>query len=276
MSRLWPDKLRVTLCPDRVEFVRSSNSLRPRILESETISCDIENSNPPWIAPVAVLKHRLQSLPSKHDVTVTLSNHFVHYALLPWSDVLVSDEERLALARICFEKIYGDMARHWSLRVSYAGYGQPCIASGIDQALLDGIQNACAGSKGRLASLQPLLMTVLNRFRKQLKGDGFMALVVEPGRACLFRGLQSGLGEIKSLTIGANLSEELALLMARESMMHASQKHARPYLIATGFPRSAITTEMSGKFEVLAFNQSPSRAAQRMGSGNLPVAGISG
>lgn len=259
MSLLWPDKLRITLYPDRIELVRSSGDLRPRVLASETIPCDIENDNPQWMAPVAALKQRLLALPSKHNVTVALSNHFVQYTLVPWSDALVNDEERLSLARICFEKIYGDMARHWSLRVSHAGYGQPCIASAIDQALLDGIQSAYAGSKARLTSLQPLLMAVFNRFCTQFKGKDFMALLAEPGHVCLLRG-QRSLVEIKSLPIGAHLPEALDMLMARESIMHASQNHARPYLIASGYPRSAITAEVSGKFEVLVCNPSPSGA----------------
>lgn len=276
MSLLWPDKLQATVCPDRIELIRSSGGLRSRILESETIPCAIQDDSPPWMAPVAALKHYLDALPSTHNVTVTLSNHFVHYTLVPWSDALVNDEERRSLARICFEKIYGDMARHWSLRVGHAAYGQPCIASAIDQPLLDGIQNASAGSQSRLASLQPSLMTALNRFRKQFKGKDFTVLVAEPNHVCLLRGGQNGITEIKTLAIGANLPAELDLLMTRESIMHASPISARPYLIANGYARSAITAEISGKFEVLECNPSPSHATRRIEMSNVPATGISG
>lgn len=276
MSLLWPDKLRVALYLDRIEVVRSSGGLRARILESQAIPCDTEKHNPLWAAAVAALKQHLLALPSKHHVAVTLSNHFVHYALVPWSDALVNDEERLSLARICFEKTYGDLARHWALRVSHAGYGQPCLASAADQALVDGIQNAFTGSHGRLVSLQPSLMTVLNRFRKKFKGEEFMVLVVEPGRACLLREGARGLVEIKSLAIGAKLSEELDILIARESIMHASQNHARPYLIVSGYPRSAITAGVSSKFEMLAIDQPPSRAFQPIKVSDVPLVGVSG
>lgn len=276
MSRLWTDKLQVTLCPDRMELVRSSGGLRSRILESQTIPCDTRQNDPLWAAAVAALKQRLLTLPTKHHVTVTLSNHFVHYALVPWSDALVNDEERLSLARICFEKTYGDLARHWAVRVSHAGYGQPCLASAVDQALVDGIQNAFTSSHSRLVSLQPSLMTVLNRFRKKFKGKDSMILVVEPGRACLLREGVRGLVEIKSLTIGAKLPEELDILMARESIMHGSQNHTRPYLIVSGYPRSAITAGISGKFEILAIDQPPSRAFQPIEASAVPLVGISG
>jgi len=276
VSRLWPDKLRVALYPDRIEAVRSSGGLRPRILESQTIPCNTEKNGPLWTSAVIALKQRLQALPSKHHVAVTLSNHFVHYALVPWSDALVNDEERLSLARICFEKTYGDLARHWALRVSHAGYGQPCLASAVGQALVDGIQNACTGSHGRLVSLQPSLMTVLNRFRKKLKGKDSMVLVVEPGRACLLREGVRGLVEIKSLAIGAKLPEELDILMARESIMHGSQNHARPYLIVSGYPRSAITAGISGKFEIWAIDQPPGSTFQPIKVNDVLLVGISG
>lgn len=276
MSLLWPDKLRVTLYPDRIEVVRSSGGLRTRIPESQTIPCNTEKNDPPWAAAVTALKQHLMALPSKHHVAATLSNHLVHYALVPWSDALVNDEERLSLARICFEKTYGDLARHWALRVSHAGYGQPCLASAVDQAMVEGIQTACTGSHGRLVSLQPSLMNVLNRFRKKFKGKDSMALVVEPGRACLLREGVRGLVEIKSLAIGAKLPEELDILMARESIMHASHNHARPYLIVSGYPRSAITAGVSSKFEILAIDQPPSRAFQPIKVSDVPLVGISG
>jgi hypothetical protein len=43
-------------------------------------------------------------------VEIVLSDHFVRYALIAWSESLVANSERLAFARLAFRDVYGQVA----------------------------------------------------------------------------------------------------------------------------------------------------------------------
>jgi hypothetical protein len=131
-----------------------------------------------------------QTLPAA-GVTVVLSNHFVRYALVPWSDALSSEAEEEAYVRHHFTRIHGERAKSWLFRSSEARHGAPRLCSAIDRQLLEELK-ACfpKSRKARLVSVQPQLMTVFNRARSAIPRSGAWLLVAEPQRACV--GLHAG------------------------------------------------------------------------------------
>ncbi|MBS1188783.1 MAG: hypothetical protein H6R10_575 [Rhodocyclaceae bacterium] len=88
MSSLWPELLRITLCPDQVVLERGKliitlDGMEPRYLEPEIIPVEPQHEPTLWTAPLAVLGIALDGLPEgPHDAIVILSNHFVDYPLL--------------------------------------------------------------------------------------------------------------------------------------------------------------------------------------------------
>jgi len=99
------------LTPDHVLLVRIGrsigwNGLRRRVLEKETIPCasgDAQGNETPWAGALQVLETALaKQTGRKAFATVILSNHFMRYALLPWSDVPADEAEELAYARHAF------------------------------------------------------------------------------------------------------------------------------------------------------------------------------
>lgn len=251
MSLLWPDKLYITIRPDKVEFVRRSAGLRSKMLDRAEIDCEVLNGRPNWASPLNVVKARLHAIDAKCEVTISLSNHFVRYTLVPWSKDLINDAERVALARIRFDQIYGDLSKSWSIRISSSGYGQPFLASAVDQDLIDAVRGSFTHPKVTLASIQPWLMTALNQSRKYLKSKDFRIVLAEPGQVCILYFSGGAYAEIKSQAIGPKLSEQLNLVMERESVISSSASHPRPYLLVSGFPVAEITPEISRKFEML-------------------------
>ena len=119
-------------------------------------------------------------------VTVVLSNHFVRYALVPWSDALSGAAEEDAYVRHHFAKIHGDRARSWLFRASEGPRGAPRLASAIDRDLLDEIK-ACfpAKCKARLASVQPALMAAFNALRGRIPAAGAWLVLTDAERACV-------------------------------------------------------------------------------------------
>ena len=120
------------------------------------------------------------------DVTVVLSDHFARYTIVQPQDGATAEEE-LALARFQFNKIHGERARGWDVRLSRAGGGAR-LACAIDASVLERLK-ACfpKGGKARLVSVQPALMAAYNGARDRIPREGAWLLLVEAGRACLAR-----------------------------------------------------------------------------------------
>jgi hypothetical protein len=188
VSRLFAERLSVTLAPDRVTAGR------------RTIACDPSFGREPWqgaIAALQTLEWRARSA-----ATAVLSNHFVRYLLVPWSDAVRGEAEEGAYLRHHFRKVHGDRANDWVLRSSEAPRGAPRLASAIDAALLDALKATFPkGGKARLVSVQPALMAAFNRHRGAIPASGAWLALAEPDRACValhaggeWRAVQNGKG----------------------------------------------------------------------------------
>ncbi len=187
MSRLWRDRLLISLAPQEVAFVRIAGGLRPRVLGKQAFECDPDFGAAPWQGAVATLGAALEPLRRERlDATLVLSNHFVRYALVRPDAALASASEQLGLARFQFARIYGERARGWDVRLSPAQRGAPRLASAVDAGLVPAL-SACfpRGAKLRLVSIQPYLMAAFNCWRTAFDKTPAWLLLLEPQRACM-------------------------------------------------------------------------------------------
>ena len=172
VPRLFPEDLRVRLAPAEV------------LAGGSSIACDPALGAEPWQGAVATLKNMEWTKPCK--VTVVLSNHFVRYAVIPWSDGLATPAEEEAYLRHHFAKIHGERAKSWTPRASEDRRGLPRLASAIDTALLEELKGAFPrGGKASLVSVQPELMEAVNRWRDAIPREGAWLVLAEPDRACV-------------------------------------------------------------------------------------------
>ena len=191
MSRLFPDRLLISLAPEALSLLRVSGAARPRVSDKRTVACDPTLGTEPWEGATAGLAKVAEELAkASARVTVVLSNHFLRYVLVPWNEGLRKAEEETAFARYCFAKIHGERSREWDLRLSPGRSGSSRIASAVDAPLVRAVR-AAFPSKAKLVSIQPYLMSAFNRWRRQLGGAGAWFLLVEPQRSCLAR-LENG------------------------------------------------------------------------------------
>ena len=192
MSHLFPERLLVRLSPAEVQV----GAVRQ--------ACDPAFGAEPWHGALEALKGVAWP---RSRVTVVLSNHFVRYALVPWSDAIASPAEEQAYLRHHFAKIHGERAKGWQLRAGEAPKGAPRLASAVDSALVDAIRASFPkGGKAKLVSVQPALMYVFNRARDAVPRTGAWLVVAEAERACValhaagaFRAVQNGRGDWRTL-----------------------------------------------------------------------------
>jgi len=178
VSPLLRDRLLIGLAPAQLSLERRRGFFGARTVEKATLACDPAFGSEPWQGAVA----QLGGVKAAQDcsATVVLSNHFVRYALVPWSDALSGPAEEEAYVRHHFARVHGERARSWALRWSESGAGAR-LASAIDKALLDALKKRLP----RLASVQPYLMSAINRWRKSIPRGGAWLALVEPDRACI-------------------------------------------------------------------------------------------
>jgi hypothetical protein len=167
--------LRIGLSPSEVSLARERGLLRKAVVERKTLACDPAFGAQPWDGALQALKDCDPGLPA----TVVLSNHFVRYALVPWSDALDGEAEEDAYVRHHFARIHGERASGWALRWTDAGPSR--LASAIDKALLEALRQALP----RLVSVQPYLMAAINRCRGAIPKAGAWLALVEADRACI-------------------------------------------------------------------------------------------
>lgn len=213
----WRDHLRIALCPDRVVMLRIKRGLRPHCSAKLTIPCDAGQG---WEGALARLAEALKKPEWQNaKATVILSNHFVRYQAVPWSDQLSRDEERAALMRHCFSEVYGPAVASWELRWSGDQPGLPWLASAVEKSLLDRLRETLKPAGLRLYSVQPYLMAALNGWRKEFTGTRQWFVLGEPGRICVSQFQGGGWRSIRSHRIEGAWKDEAPLILEREMLL---------------------------------------------------------
>ena len=182
MSLLSPERLLIGFAPGALACVRLRGRLRPRIAGKTLFPCGAASAGRPWEGALGALQ---QLDLGAAAVSIVLSNHFVRYALVPWSDALRGAAEEEAYVRHHFARVHGERAKSWALRCS-GSTSTPRLACAVDDALIASLRASVAKqAKARLVSVQPYLMAAFNRWRGELPAAGAWLLQVEAGRACL-------------------------------------------------------------------------------------------
>ncbi len=188
MLRLWPDKYCVVLCPDRLEAIRRRGRSRSAVQLSFDQAPPAPMNRPPWRAAADGLRQFL-AMPEigKGELGIVLSNHFVRYLLVPWSQQIASEEEFRNYAAAAFEEVYGEASAEWEVSLSAERPGAPRLAAAIDRQLLEAIRAALASTRLRLTSVQPYLMAAYNRVARSRHDhdQDLVFMLVEAGRACI-------------------------------------------------------------------------------------------
>jgi hypothetical protein len=132
------------------------------------------------------------------ELEVVVSSHFVRYVLVPWSENLVRDAERLAFARLAFRDVYGNLVDHWEICLDDQPAGHPALACAIDRELLAAIRDVAIASGVRLQAVTPALSDCFNRHRRALKSREFCLANVEPGRVTFGFRVRAGWRAVRS------------------------------------------------------------------------------
>ncbi|MBL8415611.1 MAG: hypothetical protein JNM42_14320 [Propionivibrio sp.] len=107
---------------------------------------------------------------------IVIADHFVRYALLPWSEDIIGNKARLALALALLKNSMGDRVKALEIALDRPAFGKNGIAAGVDRQLLAGLRASAQEHRLRLDSLQVRLIAELAARHKQME-DGWFACI---------------------------------------------------------------------------------------------------
>lgn len=203
MSHLWPEILRITLCPDQVvlergKLVISLAGMEPRYLEPEIIPVEPGHEPTLWAAPLAVLAIALDGLPEgAYDTRVILSNHFAHYPLVSASPSGRSDQ----------------------------------VVGAIDEELQSTLDDLLERHNCRLTSLLPRIVALGTSLLDELQGESGWLVLVEDGLACLGLIQDWEFVRLRNLYMWPASSVELLALLDQEATLAGFQESPRNLIL---------------------------------------------
>jgi len=184
-----------------------------------------------WQPVLAAAETLLRASGRGGALRIIVADHFVRYALLPWSEMLTGKQARLDMARALLRNALGDKADALDIALDRTAFGKNGIAAGIDRQLLGGLRALAKTRRLRLGSLQPRLMAELAATGAPLN-DGWFACL-DNGWLSLAGVRDGAIASLRnhraSTADPALLAGELAGLLAAES----STVNGKKVLIST-------------------------------------------
>lgn len=234
MSLSWSERVRISIAPSQAAWVRFSRGLRPRVVGRGSLPCPEGNGPENWAGAVEVLRNLLPPAAGrKADATLILSNHFVRYVVLPWSDAIITGAEEIEYARSRFVQVFGISAQDWSIVVSPGPAGATRLCAAADQALIDAAASAVAAGGLRLRSVQPALMAQFNGWRGRIAADGWL-VSAEQGRLLISWICAGQWRSVRARPIGGSAVALAQVLVQEKLLLPAGRDSNRVYLAKLG------------------------------------------
>ncbi len=233
MSRLWPDQLSLAITPDRIVLVRGRSGFRSRLITKAIVP--VTATEVGWKPVLAALAKVLKADPQwqKAATSVVLSNSFVRYQLVPWSDEIHSPEEREAYIRQSFSQVYGDLSATWIYVVSEVARGAAWVVCAIDRDLLSALEDVVTQAGSTLVSVVPHVMPAFNSVRRVIKQKDCWFVQIEKDKMLLALITGGHWQSISSRQIaGERWQHELPLLLDREWRLNGMSQVPREVIIS--------------------------------------------
>lgn len=179
MSRLWnKPRLRIYIGEDHLAVCQLAGRWRPRVIHKETICFPAGNI----AGAMATLEAWLIGHSLSVNIECVLGASHVRYLLLPWDTGLVDVGFRQTLANALFVRSFQDPPEGYEVRFASLRYGKPQLAAFVDKDLRTAFELLAQKTACRVVSLEPLLVTVWNRFQPRLAKEKGVLLIADAGR----------------------------------------------------------------------------------------------
>ncbi len=180
-----------------------------------------------WAGALGAVDRLLVASDAKNaDGHVVLGGAFVAGLILPWQDKLLSREERERYARHLYMKTFEDEPAGMTLVLGEGGYGESVPGFFVQTEKLSSLQESFNARGARLRTVEPLLIAVLNRFRKRISAIDDCVLVVCEADFVHLALFRSGVwSTLRSRRLGALAGGLMQVVQREVSTLPALPKH---------------------------------------------------
>jgi hypothetical protein len=197
-----------------VHLARHARGWRPPPGIGHSVECGTPGGNA-WEPALEALGRALARLAWQGaDARVTVSNHFVRYALIPAAGKLRGENERTAAARHALRTTYGERGEGWRVVLGDT-YGGDALAAAMEPALVDGIASALAAAKLRPVAVEPFLAAAFNACRGSIDRASVWLAAAEPGRLCVAHLDRGAWRQLRNERLRGRLEDELPAVLER-------------------------------------------------------------
>jgi hypothetical protein len=239
----------VFFAPGEVHLSRLARGWRPQPAQGLSVECATAGAHA-WDAALDALAGALSRLGWQGaDARVTLSNHFVRFALVRGAGKLSGEVERVAAARHALRATYGERGEGWQAILGEATAG-PAVAAAVEPALIEGLASTLLSARLRPAAIEPFLASAFNACRGSIGRDPVWLAVTEPGRACLAHFDGGAWRQVRNERLRAGLEAELPAALERCRLAGGVDAGARRVLLVSrGDPRVDPASANGWSFE---------------------------
>jgi len=246
VSPLWRDEIGIYVAPHKLTLTRSARGLRPRSAGEAAWTNEFPG-DAQWAPTLKALDVFLsQPAWQKAVARVVIADNWVRYAMVPYSDALSGDAERMVQARHVLTGIYGEIVSQWTIRLSDSRPGLSAVASALPSALVEELGSLLARHGIPLGSLQPQLVASYNHWRAQLPDGGAWFVSIEQGTLAAARLVRGGWDSVRSVRIGADWEVELRRLQTFGRLASATSQESSVYVDAPAGLRSVADASVPG------------------------------
>jgi hypothetical protein len=244
VSPLWRDRIHAFLAPGRVDLVRYFRGMKRRQPARHTAACGQKPGLPPWETPLEQLREMLSDAAGT-ELTVTLSNHFVRYAVIPAEAKIENPAELYAYAAFRMREIFGDKAATWELGVSKWDPSSGGICAAMERDLLERLQALAVDQKVELKGAAPYLADAIDQWCARFDRKKAWFALVETGRFCVASLRDGAWQRISSRRILYSAEDELLATLEQEAILFSGGKDPveQVVLFAPEHPRLALPSD---------------------------------
>lgn len=116
------------------------------------------------------------------SVQIILSTELGLLHLLPWRDDVQDVATQAIIANSYFSRVHSNFSPQWKTAVEPTGFGQPWIASTVDNELLQSLNESLNANSCKLKSVELLSLSIYNHVRNYLDKTACWLLVSEPAK----------------------------------------------------------------------------------------------
>ncbi|SCX38640.1 hypothetical protein [Nitrosospira sp. Nsp1] len=244
MSPLLRDRIQVFFAPDRIDLVRSFRGIKPKEDLRLVAPCEREPSLPAWEPPLGQLEQMIEDAAGV-DMSITISNDLVRYAVVSAQTQIASPSELYAYAAFHMREVYGERAGTWALSISA---WDPCggaVCAAIERNLLERLGDIAIRRKVRLKSIKPYLTSAFDQWRKRFDGSQVWFALIETGRLCVVLLSNGAWHRISNRRMLHRPEDELLAALDQEALLFSRQKEEvqSVYLFAPEHPEMRLPSD---------------------------------